>query len=117
MNELLTKAGVPVDGTVFIAKLIGEPFLSNAINKYIGRRYSLHIRPFFLTIIQESTPVSSTGSKEKITGEVVLTSAERVPVQIIGFEHVTPAPEAQESGFWRPEDEFFSIRDTDLTPE
>jgi hypothetical protein len=117
MNELLTKAGIPVDGTVFIAKLIGEPFLSNALNKYIGRRYSLHIRPLFLTIIQEYTPVRGTGPRERITGELVLASAERVPVQIIGVEHIIPAPEAQELGLWRPDDEFFSISDTALTPE
>jgi hypothetical protein len=117
MNELLTKAGIPVDGTVFIGKLMKEPFLSNALNRFIGRRYSLHVRPLFFHMIQESTLVRSMGPGEKITGEVVLASSERVPVQIIGFEHVIPTPEARESGFWRPEDEFFSIPDTDLTPE
>ena len=47
----------------------------------------------------------------------MLKSSERVSVHIVSFEHIIPTPEAQESGFWRPEDEFFSICDTDLTPE
>ncbi len=117
MDELLTKASIPVDGTVFIGKLIGEPFLSNALNKFIGSRYSLHVRPLSFNVVQEQSPAPSTDSRERITGEIVLASSERVPVQIISVEHIIPTPEAQESGFWRPEDEFFSIRDTDLTPE
>jgi len=117
MDELLTKASVPADGTVFIGKLMEEPFLSNALNKFIGSRYSLHVRPLSFGVMQEQPPSHSTDSRERITGDIVLESSERVPVQIISFEHIIPTPEAQESGFWRPEDEFFSIRDTDLTPE
>ncbi len=117
MDELLTKASVPADGTMFIGKLMEKPSLSNALNKFIGSRYSLHVRPLSFSVMQKQPPSHSTDSRERITGEIVLESSERVPVQIISFEHIIPTPEAQESGFWRPEDEFFSIRDTDLTPE
>lgn len=53
MDELLTKASVPVDGTVFIGKLMEKPFLSNALNKFIGPRYSLHVHPLSFSVMQE----------------------------------------------------------------
>ena len=50
-------------------------------------------------------------------GEIVLDSAERIPVQVIGSANIIPTPHAVRSGQWTPLDDYFSIRDTDLTPE
>lgn len=117
MDELLTRAGIPTDGTMYIARLMKEPYVSAALSTYIPRRYSLHVRPFFFTMVQDYSPSAKSDKREPITGEIVLASAERVPVQIIVVERVTPSPQAVKTGFWQPTDEFFSIRDTDLTPE
>ena len=48
---------------------------------------------------------------------VVLDSAERIPVQVIGSANIIPTPHALRSEQWTPLDDYFSIRDTDLTPE
>jgi len=68
MDELLAKASVPADGTVFIGKLMEEPFLSKALNKFMGPRYSLHVRPLSFSIMQEQPPSRSTDSRERIIG-------------------------------------------------
>ena len=47
----------------------------------------------------------------------MLVSAERIPVHIIGSEHINPIPEARRSGRWKIGDDDFLIDDTDLTLE
>lgn len=103
MDELLKKANIPGDGSMYIGELIGEPYLSDVIRPH----YSLHVRPLFLG------PRGVGGG----FGEIVLATAERISVQVIGFEQFIPTDEAIRSGFWKPGDDSFMIRDTDLTPE
>ena len=109
MDELLKKANIPDDQSMYIGELIGEPFLGKTTfrNDFSISDYSLHTRPIW-------------DSGYKVVwgyGEIVLDSAERIPVQVIGTAHVNPTPYARESGHWTPMDDYFMINDTDLTPE
>ena len=94
---------------MYIGELIGEPFLGKITfsNDFSISDYSLHTRPLW------SCGYKVTGGK----GEVVLDSAERIPVQVIASAQIIPTPYARESGHWTPSDDYFSINDTDLTPE
>lgn len=106
MDELLTRANVPLDGTMYIGKLMSEPYWSRGFHKMIGPIYSLHARPLFSgTLVWQGE------------GEIVLTSGEHVPARIVGTERITPSPQAVQTNFWRPDDAYFSIRAGDLTPE
>ena len=108
MDELLKKANIPDDGSMYIGKLIDEPFLGKIpFRNFSISDYSLHTRPLW------SCGYTVIGGK----GEVVLDSAERIPVQVIGSANIVPTPHAVNSGHWTPRDDYFSIRDTDLTPE
>ena len=108
MDELLKKANIPDDESMYIGKLIDEPFLGKIpFRNFSISDYSLHTRPLW------SCRYTVTGGK----GEIVLDSAERIPVQVIASAHIIPTPYARESGHWTPSDDYFSINDTDLTPE
>lgn len=105
MDELLTRVGVPLDGTMYIGKLMSEPYLSRGFHKIIGPIYSLHVRPLLRGALVWQGE-----------GEVVLTSGERVSVQIMGTERIIPSAQAVQTNFWQPDDAYFSIRASDLTP-
>jgi hypothetical protein len=109
MDELLKKANRPDDQSMYIGELIGEPFRGKTTfrNDLTISDYSLHTRPLW------SCGYKVVGGK----GEIVLDSAERIPVQVISSEHIIPTPYARESGHWTPMDDYFGIRDTDLTPD
>src|SRR5579864_9015371 len=109
MDELLKKAQIPDDHSMYIGELIGEPFFGQGtFNKNFPMPYcSLHARPLW------ESGYKVIGGK----GEVVLDSAERIPVKVISTEQIIPTPYAVRSGRWTPLDDYFSIRDTDLTPE
>jgi hypothetical protein len=107
MNKILKKAHIPDDKSMYIGKLIGEPFLSQTVlpNNMVFRHYGLRARPLLSGIV--------VGGE----GEIVLDSAERIPVHVVGTAHIIPMPEAIEKGWWKPGDNDFYINDTDLTPE
>ncbi len=109
MDELLKKANIPDDQSMYIGELIGEPFLGKTTfpNGFSISDYSLRARPLLLR------PSIVIGEY----GKIVLDSAERIPVQVIGTAHVVPMHEAVERGWWQPGDNDFMINDTDLTPE
>src|SRR5579864_3474120 len=107
MDDLLKKAKVPEDGSMYIGELIGEPFLSKTVlpNNIVFRHYALRARPLLSGIV--------VGGE----GEIVLDSAERVPVHVVGIVHIVPMPQAIEKGWWKPGDNDFDINDNDITPE
>jgi hypothetical protein len=109
MDELLKKANIPDDQSMYIGELIGEPFLGKTTfsNDFSISDYSLHTRPLW------SCGYKVIGGK----GEIVLDSAERIPVKVISADQIIPTPYAINSGRWTPMDDYFSILDTDLTPE
>jgi hypothetical protein len=109
MDDLLKKANIPDDKSMYIGELIGEPFLGKTTfrNDFSIAHYSLRARPLW------SGGYKVTGGK----GEIVLDSAERIPVRVIGSEHIIPTQEARRSGRWKIGDDDFMINDTDLTPE
>ncbi len=109
MDELLKKAHIPDDGSMYIGELIDEPFLGKMTfrNDFSISDYSLHTRPLW------SCGYKVIGGN----GEIVLDSAERIPVRVIASANIIPTPHAVRTGRWTPLDDYFSIRDTDLTPE
>jgi hypothetical protein len=109
MDELLKKANIPDDGSMYIGELIDEPFLGKMTfcNDFSISDYSLHTRLLW------SCGYKVIGGN----GEIVLDSAERIPVRVIASANIIPTPHAVRTGRWIPRDDYFSIRDTDLTPE
>ena len=109
MDELLKKANIPDDQSMYIGELIGEPFFGKGtFNKNFPMPYcSLHTRPLW-----ESGYKVIRGN-----GEIVLDSAERIPVRVISADQIIPTPYAVRSGRWTPMDDYFSVCDADLTPE
>src|SRR6516225_8045048 len=104
MDELLKKAHIPDDESMYIGELIGEPFFGKMEfrNNFPIPYCSLHARPLW-----ESGYKVIGGN-----GEVVLDSAERIPVQVISSANIIPTPHAVRTGRWTPLDDYFSIRDT-----
>ena len=53
MNELLKKAHIPDDGSMYIGELIGEPFLGKTTfpNGFSVSDYSLRARPLFSGLV------------------------------------------------------------------
>src|ERR687888_138575 len=101
MDELLKKAHIPDDKSMYIGELIGEPFLGKTTfrNDFSIAYYSLRARPLW------SDSYKITGGK----GEIVLDSAERIPVRVVGTAHIIPTLEARRSGLWKIGDDDFMI--------
>jgi hypothetical protein len=109
MHKLLKKVHISDDGSMYIGELIGEPSLGKTTfpNGFSISDYSLRTRPLM------DRPSIVIGGY----GEIVLDSAERIPVHVIGTAHIIATQEAREQGWWKPGDNDFMINDTDLTPE
>jgi len=108
MDELLKKANIPDDHSMYIGKIIGELYLGRTqFRDFAITDYSLHTRPLW------NCKYKVTGGK----GELVLDSAERIPVHVMAVEQIIPTLYAIESGKHKPSDGYFSVRDIDITPE
>jgi hypothetical protein len=113
MNQLLKKANIPDDGSMYIGKLIKEPFFStmsfvkNLPEGFPRTSWGIHARPL------GDCQYTITGG----IGEIVLDTAERIPVKVTHFDLVRHTSSAIKSGRHKRWDSYFDIRGTDLTPE
>jgi hypothetical protein len=91
-----------------------EPYVRGALSSIISPRYSLHLRPLFEGVKGGTPPASVPVMQGPIAGEIVLSSTERIPVEVLGIDRVLPSPHVVETELWMPGDEYFSI-DASLT--
>lgn len=113
MDKLLKKANIPDDGSMYIGELVKEPFFDkgsywgNVPEGFPRTSWGIHSRPL------GDCQYTITGGN----GEIVLDTAERIPVQVTHFYLVRHTFASIKSGRHKRWDSYFDIRASDLTPE